>query len=53
MFNAAVSAPDGKGAVIVTVLNYSIFNKGLHSTAVDSIEEVAKNAGASMYKALQ
>jgi hypothetical protein len=53
MFNAAVSAPDGKGAVIVTVLNYSIFNKGLHSTAVDSIEEVAKNAGASMLKALQ
>lgn len=53
MFNAAVSAPDGTGAVIVTVLNYSIFNKGLHSTAVDSIEEVAKNAGASMYKALQ
>lgn len=52
MINIALSTPDNKNAVIVTMLNYSLAHLGLHKTAVASIKEVAKNAGAALYRAL-
>ena len=52
MLNIVLSTPDEQNSVIVTMLNYELANRGLHSLAVKSIKEVAINAGSKLYKAL-
>jgi hypothetical protein len=54
MLNFSLSAgPDKGGAVVITLLNFSLANRNFPKTAEDSIEEVARNVAEEMYKALK
>ena|GEM_PF-3116644 len=54
MLNFSLSADSDKGgAVVITLLNFSLANRNFPKTAEDSIEEVARNVADEMYKALK
>lgn len=54
MLNFSLSAgADKGGAVVITLLNFSLANRNFPKTAEDSIEEVARNVAEEMYKALK
>lgn len=52
MLNTAMSAPNGEGTVIVSILNYRIRHYNFHNIAVNTVNEIAKHAGEAMREAM-